>query len=90
MLRQDPSGGTEAPRGSTVVITVSDYEEPEESPTPTDTPTPTEAPTDSPSAEPSATSGAGGLDTGIGGGDQTQGTERGATRSTAPVQGRRR
>jgi serine/threonine-protein kinase len=67
VLAQSPDGLTEAPRGSTVTITVSDYESPSPTPTPTatptqtpspsQTPTPTETPTGTPSDTP--TSGAG-------------------------------
>ena len=55
VLRQDPSGSSEAPRGSTVTITVSDYQEPEPSPTPSETPSPTETPTTTPTEEPPPT-----------------------------------
>jgi eukaryotic-like serine/threonine-protein kinase len=46
VLRQDPEGLTKAPRGSTVTITVSNYQ-PSSSPA-----TPTETPTDTPSVTP--------------------------------------
>jgi serine/threonine-protein kinase len=49
VLAQDPNGLTEVPRGSTVTITISSYEEP--TPTPTETPTvepTTPVPTDEP------------------------------------------
>jgi serine/threonine-protein kinase len=55
VLDQSPEGLTEAPRGSTVTIVVSDFEEPSptEAPTPTETvePTDTEEPTPTPSSE---------------------------------------
>ncbi len=41
VLRQDPSGNSEAPEGSEVTITVSDYEEPAPKPTPKPTSKPT-------------------------------------------------
>ena len=51
VLDQDPTGRTDAPRGSTVTIVVSTYEEP----TPSDTPTPsTSPPTSTPATTPAA------------------------------------
>ena len=52
VLRQDPQGSSEAPRGSTVRIVVSDFEEPEPTPTPTPSDTPTPTATQTPSATP--------------------------------------
>jgi serine/threonine-protein kinase len=63
VLRQEPGGGSEAPRGSTVTITVSDYKEkPSETPSPTPSPseTPTETPTTTPSPSGSPSAGLGG------------------------------
>ncbi len=60
VLSQDPSGGDEASEGSTVTITVSDYEEPDSpspTPTPSETPTPTDTPTASPSGSTAASAG---------------------------------
>jgi len=53
VLAQDPNGLTEVPRGSTVTITVSSYEEP--TPTPTQTPT-VEPTTPVPTTEPTTPS----------------------------------
>ncbi len=47
VLRQSPAPGDEVSEGSTVVIVVSDYEEPEPSPTPTPTPSPSPTAEDS-------------------------------------------
>jgi serine/threonine-protein kinase len=51
VLRQSPTAFTPQPQGTTVVITVSDYEEPP----PTPTSTPTETPTETPAAPPTGT-----------------------------------
>ena len=48
VLEQSPEAFSEQPDGSTVVITVSSYEEPEPTPTPTPTPTVTPTPTPEP------------------------------------------
>jgi serine/threonine-protein kinase len=53
VLSQDPDGLTDAPRGSTVEITVSDYTSPSPTPTPTATPTPSPSDTSTPSQTPS-------------------------------------
>ncbi len=49
VLEQSPAAGTSQPQGSTVVITVSDFETP--TPTPTPTPTDSDSPTPSPSPD---------------------------------------
>jgi len=60
VLAQDPEGLSEAPRGSTVTITVSSYDEPSSSPpTPTDTATPTPTDTATETATKPAEPGAG-------------------------------
>jgi beta-lactam-binding protein with PASTA domain/predicted Ser/Thr protein kinase len=68
VLSQSPSGLTEAPRGSTVSITVSDYKEPEPSPTPSETATPTPTETATPTVTPSPTEDGGGQGSGQGNG----------------------
>jgi serine/threonine-protein kinase len=52
VLAQSPQAYSRQPQGTTVVITVSSYEEP----TPTPTPTPTETPTETPTPTPTETS----------------------------------
>ena len=51
VLSQEPDGQSDAARGSTVQITVSDYQEPEPTPTPTPTPTAEPTPTEEPPAD---------------------------------------
>jgi beta-lactam-binding protein with PASTA domain len=54
VLEQSPEAGSTQSKGSTVTITVSDYEEPEPTPDPTLIPEPTE-PTETPSPTPTET-----------------------------------
>ncbi len=49
VLKQSPEAYTKQPQGTTVVITVSSYEQPSPSPTPTPTPSDTATPTPTPS-----------------------------------------
>jgi eukaryotic-like serine/threonine-protein kinase len=51
VLSQSPEAGSTQPEGTTITITVSNYEEPAE-PTPTPTPTPTPEPTPEPEPTP--------------------------------------
>jgi serine/threonine-protein kinase len=53
VLAQTPAAGTTQPEGTTVVITVSDYETP--TPTPTPTPTASVSPSPSPGVTPTPT-----------------------------------
>jgi serine/threonine protein kinase len=67
VLSQSPQGESEAPRGSTVRIVVSDYEEPTPTPTETPTETPTATPTETPTEQPAPGDGGGGGGGGGGG-----------------------
>jgi serine/threonine-protein kinase len=52
VLEQSPAAGTSQPQGTTVVITVSDFETPTPTPTPTDSDSPTPSPDESPAESP--------------------------------------